>query len=153
MTCRGVGHLDVLHDSEVPTAKWSKLGYGLLGQLEDHDVDEAAQLKRSLRTCGRSSGGAGGPPRGVSTPQIHSQKLLGTLSGISPWTSMAEFTPKKLSTHVAQRYADLTVLMKPDLDQVLACCRDLVARGPAAGHPQLRVVNRADGCPIESASR
>jgi hypothetical protein len=28
--------------SEVPTAKWSELRYGLFGQLEDHD-GEAAQ--------------------------------------------------------------------------------------------------------------
>jgi len=43
-TYRGsfVGPEPALENSEVPTAKWSELRYGLRGQLEDHD-GEASQ--------------------------------------------------------------------------------------------------------------
>jgi hypothetical protein len=42
---------------------------------------------------------------------------------------MPHWYPKLLSSDVAQRYADLTVLIVPDLDQVSACCQELLKRG------------------------
>ena len=40
--------------TEVPTAKWSELRYGLRGQLEDHEWRSDTSLKRSSPSYGRS---------------------------------------------------------------------------------------------------